>query len=326
MVKIAFHDNCLSERGTAVALFDYAYFNRELLHNESIIIYPKYHPNNNEGVIIRVKKEFTSFTYENWSDVDEILKNEKCDFLYLIKGGEWDSKISSVCKNLVHCVFNTKFPHGNVYARISPWVGENIYPVVGHMVHLPDIQSNMREQLHIPNDAIVFGRHGGFEQFDIDFVQNIVDNLTDENKNIYFVFLNTKQFGKVKKNIIFLDKIIDLHEKTKFINTCDAMIHARKDGETFGCSIAEFSIRNKPIITANSGDKAHLQILKDKAFIYNNPLELNKIFDYFIHNIHDIKKQNWNCYDDYSPAKIMNQFHDVFIKPFISRVKIHKLY
>ena len=36
MVKIAFHDNQLCERGTTVSLYDYAYYNKHYLGNESI--------------------------------------------------------------------------------------------------------------------------------------------------------------------------------------------------------------------------------------------------------------------------------------------------
>jgi hypothetical protein len=39
MVKIAFWDNCLSERGTTVAMYNYAYYNQTILGNESIIMY-----------------------------------------------------------------------------------------------------------------------------------------------------------------------------------------------------------------------------------------------------------------------------------------------
>jgi hypothetical protein len=39
MVKIAFWDNGLGERGTTVALYDYAHFNEVLLGNKSIILY-----------------------------------------------------------------------------------------------------------------------------------------------------------------------------------------------------------------------------------------------------------------------------------------------
>ena len=39
MVKIAFWDNCLNERGTTLAIYDYAYYNKKILGNESIIMY-----------------------------------------------------------------------------------------------------------------------------------------------------------------------------------------------------------------------------------------------------------------------------------------------
>ena len=57
MVKIAFWDNYLGERGTTVALFDYAYFNIKLLGNQSIIIYNKT-LQSCDVVIEKFKKEF----------------------------------------------------------------------------------------------------------------------------------------------------------------------------------------------------------------------------------------------------------------------------
>lgn len=45
-MKIAFFDNYLTERGTTVSLFDYAYYNETLLNNKSFIIHKK---NNNKS-------------------------------------------------------------------------------------------------------------------------------------------------------------------------------------------------------------------------------------------------------------------------------------
>ena len=82
--------------------------------------------------------------------------------------------------------------------------------------------------------------------------------------------------------------IIDLEKKVKFINSCDAMIHARAGGETFGASIAEFSIKNKPVITCPciiyDSNNAHINILKDKAILYNmNNTE--QVYSIFKNNI-----------------------------------------
>lgn len=272
MVKIAFHVNQLCERGTTVSVYDYAYYNKQYLGNESIIMYESNDHRNVDTVIEKFKKEFKLCPYENWNkDANRILQEENCDMLYMLKEGGWDGKMAhtSICKSIIHCVFNTNQPHGHVYARISSCVGDNKYPIVPHMVNLPDIKTDMRKKLNIPENAIVFGRIGGMDQFNIPNVHKAIDKITEENSNIYFFLVNTNKFCKEKKNIIHHSKIIDLNKKVEFINTCDAMIHARQMGETFGNAIAEFSIKNKPIITSRGCDNNHLHILKDKAIIYN---------------------------------------------------------
>lgn len=108
------------------------------------------------------------------------------------------------------------------------------------MIYLDDTAESLRKELHIPKNAIVFGRHGGNDTFDMDFVKQAVIK-TVMNKNIWFLFLNTDPFFSHKR-IIYLPATADLKYKTKFINTCDAMIHGRYHGETFGLACGEFSI------------------------------------------------------------------------------------
>ena len=320
MVKIAFHDNQLCERGTTVSLYDYAYYNKHYLGNESIIMYYGSDHRNVDDVIEKFKKEFKLCPYENWNqDANRILQDEGCDILYMQKAGEWDGKMAhpNVCKTIIHCVFNTHKQHGNVYGRISNCFGDNNFPVVNYMVNLPDVKCDMREELNIPEDAVVFGRIGGMDQFNITSVHKAIDKITEENSNIYFFLVNTNKFCREKKNIIHYDKIIDLNKKVKFINSCDAMIHARQMGETFGAAVSEFSIKNKPVITCRGYDNAHLDILKDKAIIYNsnNVEEIYNIFKNFDRN--ESKNKDWNAYRDYSPEKVMDIFNEVFIKPLL---------
>tara|TARA_R110001592_G_scaffold86397_5_gene254890 strand:+ start:195 stop:1160 length:966 start_codon:yes stop_codon:yes gene_type:complete len=320
MVKIAFHDNQLCERGTTVSLYDYAYYNKHYLGNESIIMYYGSDHRNVKSVIEKFSKEFKLCPYENWNqDANRILQEEKCDILYMQKAGEWDGKMANpnVCKSIIHCVFNTQRPHGHVYGKISSCFGDNRWPVVNYMVNLPDAKGDMRKELNIPEDAVVFGRIGGLTEFNISAVHQAIDKITDENPNIYFFLVNTNKFCKEKKNIIHYGKIIDLHKKVRFINSCDAMIHARKMGETFGAAVSEFSIKNKPIITCKGGDNAHLDILKDKAIIYNpnNVEEIYNIFKNFDRN--ENKDKDWNAYAEYSPENVMDTFNTIFIKPLL---------
>ena len=111
-------------------------------------------------------------------------------------------------------------------------------------------------------------------------------------------------------DIIYLDTIADLSEKVKFINTCDAMLHARTRGETFVIACGEFSIKNKPVITYGfSPEKCHLDILKDKALIYYNFSDLRKVLNEF-----EPSKKNWDAYSSlYTPIPVMNKFKQVFL-------------
>jgi len=317
--KLAFFDNGMSERGTSVALYDYAYFNEKLLGNISYIFYEKNNPVNNQDVINKFEKQFPGRVYpvNIFSDIDNIIEQENIDILYLIKYGNNDGKLSKKCKNVVHCVFTCNEPHGEVYSSITPWVKCNngSYPCVPHMIHLPKHEENMREVLGVPSDAIVFGRYGGYHQFDIPFVHQTIVEYAKMNPMTYFIFINTKPFCQSQPNIIYIDKIIELHVKVCFINTCDAMIHGRIEGETFGLSIAEFSSMNKPVITTKStlvtGDNCHIELLGDKGIIYNNKEELVNIFK----NIKKISesKTDWNAYSEYTPEKVMNQFKSIYI-------------
>ena len=91
------------------------------------------------------------------------------------------------------------------------------------------------------------------------------------------------------------------------------MLHARKDGETFGLAVAEFSVANKPIITyGNSKDNEHLRILKDKAIIYNDE---NQLFDILKNiEINLYKNKNFNCYKNYEPSIIIKKFDEICLQ------------
>lgn len=321
-MNIGFYTNQLCERGTEIAVYDYAYYNQTLLNNKSFIFYLKNHSiPNNDKVIEKFNNHFLTIPLDKFDDIDEHLLKLNIKILYNIKYGVNDNKLSKVAKNVCHCVFVSNEPHGDIYCSITPWIkgNNNRFPVIPHIVHLPECNENMQKQLNIPDDAIVFGRHGGYDDFNIDYVKEIVYDIAFNNSNIYFLFLNTKPFCPSLKNIIHLDCIIDLIEKRKFINTCDAMIWARGIGETFGLSIAEFSFCNKPVIATNfnlntNNDIAHYHILQNKGIWYNSPEELKQIFLTF--DKKNIVNNDWNAYKQFSPENVMKTFKEVVIDPF----------
>ena len=48
--------------------------------------------------------------------------------------------------------------------------------------------------MNIPSNEIVFGRYGGQNTFDIEFVKEEINNILKIREDITFVFLNTKKF------------------------------------------------------------------------------------------------------------------------------------
>jgi len=317
MVKVAFWDNQLCERGTTIALFDYAYYNIKCLNNESIVLYDKNNKTNSDEMVKHFMRHFTVYPVDNFNEVDNILIHENCDILYIIKYGPIDDRLSKICKTVVHSVFVCQ-PHGDVYASVSTSTVkyDKAVPVLPHIVHLPDVNGDLRDELNIPQNATVFGRYGGPYEFNIGYVKDAVFDFAKQNPHIYFLFASTYPICNSLPNIIYLDKITDVERKVKFINTCDAMIHAREIGETFGLAIAEFSLKNKPVITTPTEYPAHTNILGEKAIIYNNYADVMNILSNFDRN--KVKDKDWNAYRDYSPEKVMK----IFEKLFLSDIKV----
>tara|TARA_Y100000389_G_scaffold148109_2_gene147166 strand:+ start:12408 stop:13433 length:1026 start_codon:yes stop_codon:yes gene_type:complete len=340
-MKVAFFDRQLCERGSTVSLFDYAYHNIKCLNNESVIIHMKNPPHtpNEPDVVKKFKEHFTVYNADNSREIDEIIKKEKCDVFYQIAADAHSHLHTEVksCKNVVHCIFECKGPRPwfSVVATISKDVfswNEKV-PVVPHMISLPKHNENMRAELNIPEDATVFGRYGGTDEFNLSSAHVNVVRAATENPDIYFLFVNTKTFlnesqSKNLKNIIFLPRIDDefpQNQKVKFINTCDAMIHARQCGEAFGIALGEFNIFNKPIITcAVNRHNAHITTLGNKGIYYPGyskeidekllPIKtrpLKEILTSF--NRNEMKLKDHIAYGDYTPENVMKQFQKVFL-------------
>ena len=283
--------------------------------NTSIILVPKISIFINKNNLIVLRK-FQQYFYVYF--YDDKLENAltDCNILYQIHYGTKEySCLGKNIKNVIHCVFDMTEPHGDVYAGVSKTLankfGSDLY--VPHMVGLYPSESkdNLRADLGIPESATVFGYHGGTDAFNIEFVRDIIKTVVQQNNHIYFIFVNIPIFDN-HSNIFFLEKITTNEDKNKFICSCDAMIHAQKLGETFGLSIAEFSVNNKPIITYGewTWNDNHKKILGDKA-IYYTEHNLYNILSNFDKNAYT--NTELNCYKEFSPENVMKKFKEVFI-------------
>jgi hypothetical protein len=314
-MKVCFHDNALTVRGTTNAMWDYIEWSKKLYGIEPIVMYSSFWKDLNQEVAInRFKEKYPVFTYTEQSDIDDILKSENVDVFFMIKGGKWDGVISHTCENWINAigVCGESDRHGEKYAMGSRWLSrmtQNKIDYVSYMVNLPDIEGNLRDELGIPKDAIVFGRNGGRDTFDLDFAKKAVIDTLSINKNAFFLFQGTERFYEHER-IIHLPATPDMETKVKFINTCDALLHARQIGESFGCTIAEFSMKNKPVITWwLSNERNHIEYLQDKGIYYRNYEELLKILTTFAPN----DSINWKCYEECLPEPVMEKFKKIYL-------------
>lgn len=308
MKKIAFHTNQLSIRGTEVALYQYAKYNEEILNNKSVIFT---FPNRDMGAYQKFKNRFDVIIMDWWNYETYLLENN-FDFLYLIKMGINDGYCLTKIPTLVHAVFRFNEPHGHKYFYVSDWLSKDqgYNPETHSIPHicekLPSPNENYREKLGIPTTSTVFGCYAGSTEFNIEFVKEAIIEIVNERNDIHFIFMNVNEFAKHPR-INFLPGSWDLQKKSSFVNACDAMIHARSGGETFGLAISEFAMENKPVITYGlSGERAHIEILGERGIYYNNKKEIYDILS----NLSDYIKYNdyYLPYNQFSPKKIMNKF------------------
>lgn len=317
-MKILFHSNQLSLRGTEVALYDYAHYNEKILNNNSIIAYNRNSIGNDLRAIEKFVKRFDVFDYENLAELEKIVDTQKVDKAYFITAGKNDNTTVKSCETLIHAVFpqKTKYKYGDRYAFVSEWLSKicsrGKTPFIPHIVELPPPTKNLRADLGIGEQALVFGGYGGDDSFDISCAIEAIRDALDLRKDIVFLFMNFLPFIQHER-VIFLPGNSDPQIKANFISSCDAMLHARKLGESFGLACGEFSILNKPILTySKSKHNCHLMILGDKALTYKNKKELV----HYLINLDKkwLNKQNWDCYSSmFNCEAVMKKFHDVYI-------------
>ncbi|APB98142.1 hypothetical protein [Polynucleobacter asymbioticus] len=317
-MKIGFHSNSLTLRGAEIALFDYAFHNQRLLHNESVVFYKK-QSDSDPTVLAKFEKYFPVFAYESMEELEHLAQTQHLDLMYFIKSGERDHNLLKNTPSAIHAVFPVKPDqfHGDRYAFVSQWLSKECsneqVPYVPHMIDLPFIEGDLRDQLQIPKDATVLGCYGGSDSFNLAFVKEVIAQVLQERNNLYFLFMNIAPFA-ANQHCIFLPGNSDMQFKMQFINTCDGMLHARGIGESFGIACGEFSIKGKPVITyAFSPQRSHIEILGDKAILYQGRNDLKDILLGFHPRIQ--QEKNWDAYSEhFSPEPVMRQFEKVFLQ------------
>jgi len=325
-MKIGIHSNQFDGRGTGKTPYDYALALRDILGYE--VVFLTTHDDPNEG-LPKLCEEFQVFQYhgnvnraparEVKSQLERIVSQQKIDFLQMMKSGANDFINPENCKTGTHYIFNGTQPHGTSFAAVSDFLARKFKQTayVPHIIYSIPPTKDVRATLGIPKDALVIGRHGGNESFDIEFVKKAVGDILEIRKDLYFLFLSTKQFISHER-VIFFPWVKDEEGKFNFIHACDIMLHARQVGETFGLAVGEFSASNKPVITwSGSGhpryDFAHIEHLLGNSYLYHEYNDLMLLLREL--DVSYIRSKNWDYFTEkFSPMSVVTQYNNVFLR------------
>lgn len=323
MANILFHAFNLCHRGGTNSLRDYAHHNEKILGNKSTIVYhnpiaPGYQISYPD-VIDSLSKRFEVISIAHDENLSRNMDSlaSKYDAVYSLRSGHDESpKILSV-PFMIHAAFSNYTDQCTRFAYVSKYLsnqvnvnsGKNI-PYVPHILDLPQSDGNIRKSLNISEDQFVFGRIGGWSEFDVPFVHDALSRILSVRNDIAFIFVNTKPFIE-HKNLFYLPSSFDQQFKSNFINSCDAMIHAREMGETFGLAMMEFLQFNKPVLAWEKGnDLNHVEVLQPFNLLYNSDNVIDKIYDLV---------DNRRSFDfstvvaEYTPENVMKKFDEVFL-------------
>lgn len=329
-MKVLFQCEQLNYRGATNSTLEYALHNQLVLGNESTIAYCSIDPPGKDvgtkpEIVEGLKNQFNIVIYETFEELNELAS--KYDACYSQRAGyaaEPDTKKPLVRVNTtrfgVHCVFQWYEPHGNAYAYISEWLAGNVTKMyatptpqkfVPYIVNLPSLNFSLRDQLGIGKDKFVWGRHGGYDTFDLNFVHDVVIKIAQARDDYVFLFANTRPFCDLP-NVLFLSPFFGNQEKSNYVAACDAMIHARHLGESFGLSIAEFLYHNKPVLSWEGGfDRNHINWLSDYDLIYKDEVDL---YDRMMNFSQTNKFVEYSkIVQEYNPSNVMRKFHDIFL-------------
>ena len=326
-MRVSFDGGRINERGVAVAMFDYAWHGRALLGVEPVILHDVRVAPEPEHVK-RFADAFPTLPYDSEEAMQRLIERERIDVAYFLKTRRHDSRTARASRTAVHEVFRFFDPHGDAYAYISPWLADTMtggrYPAVPLIVDplQPSLalraRSNLREHLGVPADALVVGRHGAPDQFNIPFLPKAIEAALERRKDLWVLLLNTTRFSDHPR-IVHLPATPDRHDVANFIAACDAGLNGRRVGENFGLALAEFLAQDRPVLVWEGGrDRNHLALVDDPAFIYRTRADLTQ-------KLCALERRDWGGVwqariAPFAPPAIMKTFAEVFLAPGRARL------
>ena len=352
MAKIIMVTDAISIRGDSVNLENYAKILKKFYGIECLIAYNPSMANNSRQRIKEIQESGIDLeTFTNESELVPISKNFQATHGYFVADGRFYSRWIPGLKHLNHSVFRFFEPYGDKYAYVSEWLHkyairkkicrtssqlELIYKnsnspfkvmqkmQTGWVPHtvLPKFESGreFRKKYKIGKEVFLVGRIGGFKTFSDPEAKKAVHKILESHKDIIFCFINTEKFID-HKNAMFLGEINDL-EKWQFYDACNLLLNCRLSGESFGFSVVEPLMINKPVLAPSIlrnrlMDQNQISILRFQGLLYHNSAHFRHLIlrhkkKYYSHEIKDPQ-----CYSrlvaQYSPETVADIFVEYFL-------------
>lgn len=339
-MRIGFLNNQICERGSTWQAYLYAKYARDLLGHSTAVLYPTRGYMYNNSAWTRLTRLWLSpfsakyrkkisvpydakmaekITREGMELIRVPLWGDfrRFDAIHHFKWGTRDAFRPRGAAYWVHAVFDASQPHGDRYAAVSRWLSRRDgVPFVPNLIEVANDSENLRAELGIPADAVVFGRYGGRDTFDLPWVWEAIAQVLAQRNNIFFLFANTEvklRHERILNLPTMYDGEVPLEiQKRRFVNTCNAMLHARERGETFGIAVGEFAVCGKPVLTyARSPERAHLDMLRH-PILYHDAAELKRAIEKVASG--DAPSEDGGAYRDCTPQNVMKMFDEVFIR------------
>jgi glycosyltransferase involved in cell wall biosynthesis len=339
-LKFLLYSGSFSERGDSVTLISLAHLIKNLLGHDVVICIAgtsrhvsdkRIKEANSQGIeVVRFSKK---------SDIDNFAVEQRISHTYVFSGGtraslpyfdpaNKESFRIAKTKHITHVVFRNYDLHGDAYLYVSDWLFKSVRPwlllkklstklfpgtgacapkMIDAFPHFIDTSTlvgtgeHLRKRLGIPAEAKVLGRIGGFSEFSDPAAMKAVKRILDLSEDNYAVFVNTKEFFSHPR--AFFLPALSRQDVAEFYGACDVLLNGRRMGESFGYSIVEPLLLDKPVIAPHwirnpIMDKHHITVLKGTGLLYLGANHLVEIF----------KRLNTSTVSAGSYAKLAGQF------------------
>lgn len=244
-----------------------------------------------QGVIERVLGPERVLAHSSEPEFFQILEQIRPDIFHVHRSGRRDEFpiVPQLTAYARRCVETNVFggydptPVLNLTLYVSDFVAANARKpprptaVVYNPVKEPGTRADLRDTLGISRATFVLGRIGRPDDhiFDPISLRALAELEREGSRDLLYLVQSppprmvqlTGRLG-LRRVRFLIEPIVEDEDVARFFNTIDVFAHARRDGETFGLSIAEAMIHGKPVVSHRSRvANGHAELVKACGFL-----------------------------------------------------------